>query len=63
MTLLKPGFQWAVYLTSKEGSLIENLPVIKIFIMVISHVESLVSVNTVGFTAQLHEFFDVSLCS
>lgn len=51
------------YLTFKRGGLVENLPVIKIFIMVFSHVESLVSINTVGFTVQLCEFFEVSLCS
>lgn len=63
-TLPKPGLQWTVYLMSKKGwGLIDNFPVIKVFAMVHSHVESLVSVNAAGFTVQLHEFFDVSLCS
>lgn len=62
--LLKPGLERTVYLASKkEWGLTDNLPVIKVFMMVLSHVESLVSVNTAGFTVQLHEFFDVSLWS
>lgn len=61
-TLLKPGLQWTSYFVSKKGwGLIDNLPVIKVFTAVLSHGESLVSINTAGFTVQSRAFFEISL--